>query len=63
MGGGAWCYDGKTIKEYTTENGLNDNNVYKIIEDKKGILWFGTWSNGASRFDGKSFTTFKAGNW
>ena len=30
--------------------------VARIIEDKKGDLWFG--GDGLSRYDGKSFTSF-----
>ena len=50
--------DGKTFKNYTTADGLVNNSVFSILEDKDGNLWFGTRWVGLSRFDGKSFTTF-----
>src|SRR4030095_7955773 len=34
------------------------NIVWSIIEDKKGDLWFGTYGNGVSKYDGKSFTNY-----
>ncbi len=49
---------GKTFKNYTTADGLVNNSVRSIIEDKDGNLWFGTRWFGLSRFDGKIFTTF-----
>ena len=51
-------YDGKTFTSYTTENGLCDNNVAEIMEDKKGNIWVGTMYGGVSRYDGKTFTNF-----
>ena len=32
--------------------------VVEVFEDKKGNLWFGTMSDGAIRYDGKSLTYF-----
>jgi ligand-binding sensor domain-containing protein len=55
---GVYCYDGKTFKNYTMADGLVNNSVFSILEDKDGNLWFGTRWVGLSRFDGKSFTTF-----
>lgn len=57
-GEGACRYDGKTLYNYTTANGLVNNSVFSILEDKAGNLWFGTRWFGLSRFDGNSFTTF-----
>ncbi|MFN8446383.1 MAG: two-component regulator propeller domain-containing protein [Caldilineaceae bacterium] len=42
----------------TTEDGLAQNNVQAILQDRQGFLWFGT-SDGLSRFDGYNFVTFK----
>lgn len=49
---------GKTFKNYTTDDGLVNNSVRSILEDHEGNLWFGTRWFGLSRFDGKIFTTF-----
>ncbi|MEO5984221.1 MAG: two-component regulator propeller domain-containing protein, partial [Ferruginibacter sp.] len=46
-----------SFKTYTTEDGLPDNSVVKIITDPKGFLWIAT-RNGLSRFDGSEFTNY-----
>lgn len=33
-------FNGSTLTTYTKENGLTNNSIWKIIEDKKGNLWF-----------------------
>lgn len=50
--GGAYRYDGKSFTSFKFPN----NGFTRIIEDKKGNLWFG--GAGLSRYDGKSFTRF-----
>ncbi|MGV3696174.1 ligand-binding sensor domain-containing protein [Flavobacterium sp.] len=54
---GVYHYDGKSFKQYTTNDGLADDCVLTVFEDKSGYIWFGT-SGGASRYDGKSFRNF-----
>ena len=54
--GGVYRYDGKTFTSFTEKDGLAGDMVTRIIEDKKGNLWFG--GAGLSRYDGKSFTRF-----
>lgn len=54
--GGAYRYDGKSFKTFTKKEGLADNTVARIIEDKKGNIWIG--GGGLTRYDGKSFTRF-----
>ena len=58
IGSGVYYYDGKSFKNYTTKEGLPSNSIFKIYEDKAGIIWFGT-GEGPSRYDGKSFRNFK----
>lgn len=53
---GAYRYDGKSFTNFTKKDGLSGDMVARIIEDKKGNLWFG--GDGLSRYDGKSFTRF-----
>src|SRR5665647_506111 len=43
---------------YSQENGLSNNQIHCILQDKKGWMWFGT-SQGVCRFDGYKFTIFK----
>ncbi|MCU0287080.1 MAG: response regulator [Acidobacteria bacterium] len=39
------------VTVYNTENGLPNNNVFAICEDKKGLIWFGTYGGGLSCFN------------
>ena len=43
----------------TVNDGLPQNTVYSIVEDKYGFMWFGTWG-GAIRYDGYNFKVFRA---
>jgi len=43
---------------YSQENGLSNNQIHCVLQDKKGWMWFGT-SQGVCRFDGYKFTVFK----
>ncbi|WP_170827357.1 hybrid sensor histidine kinase/response regulator transcription factor [Arcticibacter eurypsychrophilus] len=40
------------------EQGLSNNAVTSIFQDKYGFMWFGTYE-GLNRYDGYSFTTFR----
>lgn len=55
--GGAYRYDGTSFTRFTKKDGL-PGIVTRIIEDRKGNIWFG--GDGLSRYDGRSFTTFSA---
>ncbi len=44
----------KIHKHLTTEDGLVNNKVMRIIQDSKGYMWFGTF-NGISVWDGNNF--------
>jgi len=48
----------KCFTTYTTAQGLINNIVVEMFEDKSGNLWFGTNEDGVSCYDGKSFTNF-----
>jgi len=47
-----------TWQTYNTLDGLEHNGVYAIYQDKQGVLWFGIWGGGVSRYDGNSFVNF-----
>ena len=49
---------GQSFTIYTTKDGLGDNRVETIFEDREGVLWVGTQGGGVSRFDGTRFSTF-----
>ena len=41
-----------------TDNGLSNNSVYEIIQDREGFLWFAT-DDGLNLFDGYEFKIFR----
>ena len=47
------------FRHYTTDQGLPSPEVYEILQDKEGYVWFST-DNGVSRFDGYTFENFGA---
>ena len=47
------------IKEYNVNNGLAQSIVTGILQDKEGLIWLSTW-NGLNKFDGYTFTNYKA---
>lgn len=44
---------------FSADHGLSQTVFQSILQDKKGYMWFGTF-NGLIKYDGYSFTTFKA---
>ncbi len=44
-------------RNYTTSDGLASNNVYSVMQDREGFIWFAT-DNGVSRFDGTHFKNY-----
>ena len=46
------------FKHYQVEDGLSNNKVTSIVQDKKGFMWFGT-IDGLNRFDGYCFKSFR----
>ncbi len=57
--GGISCFNGKTFKNYTTEDGLASNIVFSIFEDSKGRIWVGTLDNGISIIENGKITNPK----
>ena len=47
-----------TWKTYSIDHGLPSLRIEHIAEDSEGYIWFATWDNGASRFDGDTFQNF-----
>ncbi|VTS01598.1 Uncharacterized protein OS=Flavobacterium enshiense DK69 GN=Q767_15575 PE=4 SV=1: Reg_prop [Gemmata massiliana] len=56
---GVYRYDGKTLVNFTTKDGLVSNQIRGVQEDKSGHIYFTTYE-GISRFDGRAFTTLTA---
>jgi signal transduction histidine kinase/ligand-binding sensor domain-containing protein/DNA-binding response OmpR family regulator len=55
-----WAEDIK-LEHYSRDNGLSHNSVRHIVQDKNGLLWFGTF-NGLNSFDGQRFTPYLSDN-
>ena len=53
-GDGVHFFDGINFSNYREEDGLDNNIVYSILEDKKGNIWVGT-KTGLNHFDGNKF--------
>jgi ligand-binding sensor domain-containing protein len=47
-----------TFNHLTVEDGLSNNDVNTLIQDKTGFIWFGT-EDGLNRFDGYDFRVFR----
>jgi signal transduction histidine kinase/ligand-binding sensor domain-containing protein len=47
---------------YTTRDGLAQNSVYVVHENRDGTVWAGTLSGGVSRFQNGRFTTYNSAN-
>ncbi len=56
--GGAYKYNGTTLQLISVEDGLPGNSINHILEADNGDIWFATFYNGISRYDGKKFTNY-----
>lgn len=50
--------DSLAISHLSIQNGLSNNSVRCIYQDKKGFIWFGTY-DGLNRYDGSEFKVFR----
>jgi signal transduction histidine kinase/CheY-like chemotaxis protein/ligand-binding sensor domain-containing protein len=48
-----------SVKMLTAEDGFVSSEIYSIIQDNQGLLWFGTAENGVMRYDGRKVTLFE----
>jgi hypothetical protein len=56
-GAGIYCYDSKTLRQYTVDDGLADNQCLSIQEDRLGNIWVESGNFSISKFDGAKFST------
>lgn len=47
------------FRHYGVESGMSSNTIFKILQDKDGLMWFGT-IDGLTRFDGSSLKTWRS---
>ncbi|MEZ4986809.1 MAG: two-component regulator propeller domain-containing protein [Saprospiraceae bacterium] len=57
IGSGVYLYNGEFFQNFTTDDGLVNNEIVCIYEDKMGNIWLGA-NGGVSRYDGKSFRNY-----
>lgn len=55
---GLGAIENGNVKIYTIDDGLSNNNVRQIYEDKEGVLWIATYGGGISRFKNNTFFSF-----
>ena len=48
-----------SIEMLTEEDGFVTSEIYSIIQDNQGLLWFGTAENGVMRYDGRKVSLFE----
>lgn len=48
---GVAVYNGESFTYFTNNDGLTDNQIHSIQEDKEGVIWFNT-QKGVSSYDG-----------
>ena len=48
----------KQIQHITNSDGLSNNNIFCILQDKHGFMWFLT-GDGLNRYDGYGFKIFR----
>ncbi len=46
------------LKTYTTRHGMGSAQVYAILQDSDGFMWFGTYGGGISKFNGQEFRNY-----
>ena len=60
---GVWRYDpslpqGQAWHQFTTKDGLGDDNVYALAQDEKGRVWAGHQSHGVSVWNGRAWRNY-----
>ncbi|MCI0691977.1 histidine kinase, partial [candidate division KSB1 bacterium] len=50
--------DNLKFERISLEQGLSQNTIYCILQDRKGFMWFGT-QDGLNKFDGYDFKVYK----
>lgn len=58
---GVAFYNGKTFIYFSSNDGLTDNQIHSIQEDKEGVIWFNT-QMGVSSYDGTRITNHTDAN-
>lgn len=54
---GVAVYNGNSFTYFTNEDGLTDNQIHSIQEDKQGVIWFNT-QKGVCSYDGTTIKNY-----
>ena len=46
------------FKTFTMDDGLGESVIHTVFQDRKGILWIGTYGGGIDRYNGAAFTNY-----
>src|SRR5262249_25323864 len=57
-GRGLWRIQPQTVRVFSRKDGLLDENVYPLYEDRSGDIWAGIWPNTLAKYEKGSFRTF-----
>lgn len=49
-----------SVEVLTAEDGFVSSEIYSIVQDEQGFLWFGTAENGVMRYDGRNVKLFES---
>ncbi|MCH8318714.1 MAG: hypothetical protein IIA88_09515, partial [Bacteroidetes bacterium] len=55
---GAIRFENGIFKRFTEKEGLSNNNVSSIIEDRESNIWIGVWGSGVCQYLGDNFEIF-----
>ncbi|WP_220614258.1 hybrid sensor histidine kinase/response regulator [Hymenobacter sp. HSC-4F20] len=59
VGDGAFQVTNQQVRHYTTANGLLHNDVYAILPDRQGRVWFATHGTGLAVLKNGRFTVYR----
>ncbi|MCF8276902.1 MAG: SpoIIE family protein phosphatase [Flavobacteriales bacterium] len=59
---GVLKYANGKFKLFNKESGLVNNNIWKLLQDREGNLWFGSKSNGVSKLNSERFKIYSTEN-
>lgn len=48
----------QTVHVFSKKDGLAEDNVYPILQDRKGEIWLGAWNQSLIKYESGDFTTF-----
>lgn len=57
---GVLKYANGKFKLFNKESGLVNNNIWKLMQDREGNLWFGSKSNGVSKLNSERFKIYSS---